>query len=425
VVVGVLPQPPQIRIPLRSQGIFITLLEELRRFDSVLLHGYGHKTSDRAWRLLEQYVVEGGALYADTGWQFFTPDWEMLETPSVLPVQSLEWTDLGMAEDFLMRDSAVVGDIQASGLSPLVWGDQPWSVSVSSSGLGVWAQPVLSALGIPVIAAGEYGEGRVLWSGMNLIGHASVYDNPTERELLRRLVEWLAPVPAERELTAPIVQRKNPGYIRFVLPEAPGEGASLLWREAFSPDWHARVELDGRRVGIPIYRAGPGMMLLMLPPIDTPGAVIEMDYSLGFVGAAGLFVSLVTCAALVVGVVYPRLWSTITGRFSSSRQHATKRGYARWLAPIGSPPDDSSGPVSSPMKPEGPWQAPNPRAETVSPPWTPRSELVDDQQMESLWEAFRASRGSDPGEGEADQMIEWWRKTSRRQDGQKPSGGER
>ncbi|MGD8555622.1 MAG: hypothetical protein PVJ32_09310, partial [Anaerolineales bacterium] len=315
--------------------------EELERFDVVLLHGYGHDSRRRAWDVLEHYIAAGGGLYIDTGWQFLTPDWELSqeESPPFLPPQDLVWTDYGKTQDLELQDPLIVRGIEAAGFSPLIWEDSPWGVSAPSSGLRDWARPVLSAEGYPIIAAGQYGEGKVVWSGMNLLGHAATYDNAAERELLRQLIAWLAPQREVSELPGVEVVRDHPDHIRFVLDGPAPERTTLLWREAYSPDWHASVSIEGERVEIPIDRAGPGLMLLHLPAIDSAGAVIEMDYRLGLAGAVGLSLSIATMALLVLLAIKPTLIRRVRIRLPRRKRRSIPEGTVAWLPKEPAPGD--------------------------------------------------------------------------------------
>jgi len=305
-------------------------IRDLREFDVVFLHGYGYENRQLAWNLLEAYVEAGGALYVDTGWQYSTPDWETPEAPAVLPVTALEWTDLGMTEAYLIQDADFAAENDSSAFAPLIWDDLPWNVSAPVD-LRQWARPILSVEGTPMIVAGEYGAGRVVWSGMNLVGHSVAYDNSAERELLGALIGWLAPRPETTLLPTPEVIRDHPDRIRFSLLE-PTEGpTSLLWREAYSPDWRARLIVDGDEVDIQTYRAGPGLTLLRLPQIDAAGAEIRLDYDLGWIGIAGNAVSLVTLIVLLILAVKPELGKVWANGADDERSQHLSEGEVAWM----------------------------------------------------------------------------------------------
>lgn len=387
-------------------------LEELQKFDAVLLHGYGYKSKNRAWKLLQNYVENGGSLYVDTGWQYWTPDWETADAPAILPVKNLEWTNFGIVDAYEIDDPNMVSSSAGDHFSPLAWADKPWDVSFPSEGLRDWASPVLSVEGSPLIVAGEYGKGRVIWSGMNLIGHAGSYDNAAEREFFGQLIHWLTSAPPQVESASPMVVREHPDHIRFVLEEPIEEGMSLLWREAYSPDWRASVDIGGRKMKIPIYPAGPGMMLLRLPSINVSGAVIEMDFSLGWIGWAGIGVSLLTIGVLLVYVASPTTGQSVLERLLRFRRSSVSKGWVEWL-------HDQSSAALEPLinashideASEDLHAARVAGSRETLEQWNIDGDIgVDVAEVEALW-TMLVDKGKVPAAGstEADKLIRRWR----------------
>ena len=267
-------------------------LDDLRRFDIVFLHGYQYKNPEQAWGLLEEYVREGGSLFADTGWQYVVPEWEFESAPAVLPVQRLTWTDYGKQAAYTLNDLTIAGEARVEGFGPLIWEDLPWGVSgASSADLRDWAQPVLSVGGSPLIAAGEYQGGRVAWSGMNLISHMIAYDSQEEALLLHNLLDWLAEGKGFIETDSPTVARDHPDQVWFSVTTQPAEVTWLYWREAFYPNWHAYLTDGAGEREVPIYRAGPGFMLMPLDAKD-PQVSVNLRWELPLVEKAGILASL-------------------------------------------------------------------------------------------------------------------------------------
>ena len=387
-------------------------LDQLGRFDAVFLHGYGHKDYKRAWQLLDEYVAGGGALYVDTGWQFFTPDWELEDAPPVLPVRNLEWTHFGIDAPFTVEDPSLIGPTVSTNLPPLIWEGQPWGVSVPSKGLRDWAHPVLRAAGVPLIAAGEYGQGRVVWSGMNLIGHAGTYDSDEERHLLGRLIGWLVGTSFAGEMRPPGVVREDPDHIRFMLHDPLPEGTSLLWREAFSPDWRASIEVDGRETKVPIYRAGPGMMLLQLPQTEAGGVVVTLEYHLGWIGSVGLGISLATAIGLLAGTITPGLGVSMGKWMRSRRRRTVRRGSVEWLPNVTSPHESDRYDDEEDVRVDHTQPPPLvDQREKGSPRKLESVEGEDPQEAKALGSAFISQREQQAGENEAEHMIDWWRKS--------------
>lgn len=386
-------------------------IDELKQFDGVFLHGYDYKNRAKAWGLLEEYVDSGGSLFVDTGWQFWTPDWETEQAPQVLPVNGLRWTHLGTTSEYRIADRSWDGLIDVLGFDPLEWNGQPWGVSSPAGGLRDWAVPILEVKGTPLVVAGEYGNGRVIWSGMNLLGHAATYDNAAEREFLRQLVSWLTPIPQDPEKPPPRVEREHPDHIRFLLDGSISDGPSLLWREAYSPDWRAQVEVDGRTLDVPIYRAGPGMMLLRLPSVDAQHAILTMDYRLGWKGWSGLGISLLTTMALGSAVIWPSFPKNLRGKFSRRRSQRIPQDL--WDRPG----QEKEPRPTSQLTLDGEEQVSRELAKSQAahiqysePLWEVDEGIADPLEVQQLW-ADNVARGkvAGPEDDQANQLISWWR----------------
>ena len=243
-------------------------LDQLRPFDAVFLYGYDYRDSQKAWDILASYVEQGGNLFVDTGWEYRIPEWQFERSPEVLPVERLTWTDYGPATKFDLGAPEVAGEIDVSKFRPLIWEGAPWMLSGAQAGdVRGWGRVVLAANGRPLVVAGEYGSGKVVWAGMNLIGHARYGEpNPEELRFLGNLIRWLTSGRAGLDQPAPSVMRDDPDHLSISFAAAPGDVTWLYWREAFYPDWHAYlVDKTGERE-IPIYRGGPGFMLM---PIES------------------------------------------------------------------------------------------------------------------------------------------------------------
>lgn len=251
-------------------------IDDLSLFDAIILYGHDYKDKRQAWELLETYVANGGGLFVDTGWEFWIPEWEFDPAPNVLPISRAIWTDYGIATDYEVGAPEIAGDVATELFKPLVWEGQPWTLSgAQPSDIRDWGRPVLTAAGNPLIVAGEFGQGRVVWSGMNLIGHAR-YGEPSREEfrLFGNLIKWIARSGDEDIIPAPSVSRNHPDEVDLLVAAKPGDRTWLYWREAYYPNWQAYVtDAQGRRE-VPIFRGGPGLMLM---PIDTADGQVSVN----------------------------------------------------------------------------------------------------------------------------------------------------
>jgi hypothetical protein len=282
-------------------------IDELQRFDILFLHGYEYKSNKKAWELLYQYVNDGGSLFIETGWQFQIPEWEFDRAPQVLPVKKLSWTSYGKESNYELFDNEIAGDIDVTQFDPLIWEQDAWSVSgASSNDLRDWAKGVLLVQGQPLIAAGELGDGRVVWSGMNLISHLISYGNEEEKLLLHNLLEWLGNDRTGSELTPPFVQRDHPDEVLISFSGQSDETRWLYWREAYYPNWHAYLQDETGEREIPIYRGGPGFMLM---PIETSSnnVVVTLRWESSLIENAAFILSILG-VLLLVGIAIDGLF---------------------------------------------------------------------------------------------------------------------
>jgi hypothetical protein len=278
-------------------------LEELQRFDLLFLHGYKYKNEEKAWSLLSEYISQGGSLFIDTGWQYEVPEWEFEHAPQVLPVNKLFWTNYGQESKYELENVEIVGDIDPEEFGPMVWEEDAWSVSgANREDLRDWGRVILSDQGHPLIVAGEYGQGRVVWSGMNFVAHLIAYDNEEEGRLLHNLLDWLSEGIESAELAPPLVVRDHPDRVDFSMDAVSGSTTWLFWREAYYPNWHAYLSESTGEEEIPIYRAGPGFMLM---PIDTieESVSIRLEWQSSIVERAAIAASLLGIILLMAIVI--------------------------------------------------------------------------------------------------------------------------
>src|SRR5436190_11003587 len=112
---------------------------------------------------------------------------------------------------------------------------------------------------------------------MNLIAHATAAtagtQNAEELHLLSNLLDWLIKEKSGVDLVSPVVIRNDPDRVDFAFRAAPGQTTWLYWREAYYPDWHAYLKDEHGQQSLPIYRGGPGFMLMPLQTTSTAASV--------------------------------------------------------------------------------------------------------------------------------------------------------
>jgi hypothetical protein len=279
-------------------------LAELKNYDILILHGYSYKNKNKAWNLLEKYLKDGGSLFIDTGWQFTTPDWKLAKTPSFLPVVKTSWTNAGKTADFVIVDDNFSKEVDVLGFSPLVWQDQPWSFSgAKQEDLRGWAKPILKVEDNVLIAGGQLGAGRVMWSGMNIFSHVLDKKNNEESKFLANIFGFLL-VGQAQDFDGFQIKRDFPDKVEFLINSGIPKGTTLYFRESFYPNWQANLaKASGSSKKLEILRTGPGFMSVFLPEDLTSGDKVIFEFKKSWFERLSVYISIFTLIGFFVFVV--------------------------------------------------------------------------------------------------------------------------
>jgi hypothetical protein len=267
-------------------------IQDLSRFDEVLIYGGGAHDTDRAMRLLNAYVRSGGGLVIEaSGTNLGSGAGEPL------PITGLARHDKAGDWLFKAESSPVTDGIDFGSFGPPRYGAGPWTVSAASAVRG-WAQTVLTSGSDAVVVAGQLGQGRVVWSGLNLPFHIDSYRSAEESRFLTSAMSWASRASATAVVTS-AANRLDPQDMTVTV------GAStrgVLFKESWFDRWHAYV--NGREASID--RVGPGFMYVTLPAGTSFPAKVEWRYQKSAVDWLGIGLSVATLVALVS---WPR-WRT-------------------------------------------------------------------------------------------------------------------
>jgi len=272
-------------------------LSQLSQFDAIILRGYKYHKQAEAWSLLENYVNEGGGLIIETG---HSPDENASFISPPCPVEMTRKTNFGKEWHFTYVDSPVTDRINFTSFSPAVYGDYAWGVSASyNESVRPWAKTVLWNKGHPLVVIGDYGKGRVVWSGLNLPFHIINYKNYWESLFLSKMIDWAAQAPGKRTTTVDYtVNRPNP---EKVIATISNEASGVLFKECYFKNWYAYlIDHEGKRQNLPIYKAGPYFMYVrVLSDIKFPIKIV-FEYGMEWEEISGVIVSTITFIILVM-----------------------------------------------------------------------------------------------------------------------------
>ncbi len=290
-------------VPLRGpQYIDELTLEELSQFGAIILYDYQYHDQKQAFTLLGDYVRNGGGLIIETN---NSPDTTAFSLPDPVPVMSTKATDYGTDWNLSSVEDEMVEDIDLSRFGPAIYAGGPWGVSsVEEESIRDWASPVLRANGHPIVVAGQYGQGRVVWTGMNLLYHIASHQNEEESRFLARMIQWVS---NEDEVVRPQYEA------RFVHPQrrevtVQSRAKGVLFKESYFPNWHAYVAGQERR----IYRAGPDFIYVPIPQGTSYPVQVIFEYRKSSLEQAAAAISFVTFTALLLylwkGWILPPTW---------------------------------------------------------------------------------------------------------------------
>ncbi|MCJ7827784.1 hypothetical protein MUP65_01405, partial [Patescibacteria group bacterium] len=285
-------------------------LAQLEQFSLVVLHGYSYRRQVKAWGLLREYVRGGGNVFIDTGWQYVAKDWGKVTggdqfVPVTffdpLPVTKTAWGEIGTQWEGVEITSQLADGINLADFGPLVWEGQVWGLALAKRGdLQSWAEPVLTKQDQVFMAKGIYGKGKVVWSGMNLLGHALDKENSAEYQFIGNVFEFLLDS-GEFEEGEVLINWDDPDRVELTLTKVPSSPAFLYWAETFTPDWKAYLEREGKKEEVKIYPAGPEFRAIPLSNLSA-GDKLVMEYSQTKILAISFGVTLMTFLVLLLSI---------------------------------------------------------------------------------------------------------------------------
>src|SRR3989344_1292252 len=280
--------------------------EDFKKFDLVILQGYSYRNKKSANSILNQYVESGGSVFIDTGWESVVPDWQNDHPLDIIPLQKTEWKSLSMSSFFYNGDNKFTSDVDITKFAPLIYQNSAWKVSTSAlTELKPWARSEVIYEDYPLVVYGQIGQGKVVWSGMNLFAHAKQKDkvNRDEIKLLTNIFSWLLQTDGKKIYEISYT-RRDPDNLDFVVNEKVDNGGYLLWKEGYHPDMKAQLISKNKSEvkNLNIYRAGPGWALIEVPDMEQ-GDLIHYSYNKPFIETFASLVSTSTYIFLILAVL--------------------------------------------------------------------------------------------------------------------------
>lgn len=244
----------------------------LSELDSVFLYDYklkNKKSYEDSWRRLEKFTKEGGIIFMETGSD--APEKWGVVPPSVFPATSL--LEKGSAPGWQVG-GLLAEKIDFSSLSPLEYEGGAWAFSyVREQDLKDESRVLLTVGNKMAMAERSIGEGKIIWSGLNLIYRPHYYKNNAlaETELFRAYLR--EGLDLEERRSDSLVDR--PAGEKVIVKGAGTKG--VLFKENNYGGWQAYALSEGRKYRLSILPAGTYFMYSRLPE-ELQGKEIEAVY---------------------------------------------------------------------------------------------------------------------------------------------------
>jgi len=278
--------------------------DDLSKHPVLLLLGYRYHDRQRAWERLDRFVSNGGRLYIETGWQYVDPDWKSLSGPAALPARDLRWGTLDPRAPLLVNGQAVTG------WGAMSYAGSGWGAS-SAASVPSGAEPLVQVGDRVVVARWTHGNGRVLWSGMNLLAHAHGSHSQDEETFVADQWQWLLPRPPRAQ--AVLEPRWLGNDVAELALDAASGPVRVLFKESAAPGWSAQLRWPG---GERQVRTEPAEMDYMLVSFDSvpAGAQLVFRYGPTWRVVAAWATSLLALGLLLAWLVRPAIFQPVGKR---------------------------------------------------------------------------------------------------------------
>lgn len=307
-------------------------IDELRQFSAIFLFEYRWRNFSKADKLLSQYVQEGGRLIIEENKDDF-PGQPFEVAPildSIVEERKGDWR-------FNARE-----DVNLTNFDKPLYDGGAWRVIVAKS-LKEGARVILTSFSKPILVSRDYGEGKVIWSGMNLPFHAVYYQNATESGFISSLLELEKPQNAPEGKNEGLTYLTPDYQVTFVNPQERrvaviGDSGGILFKEFYFPNWHAysvnEKKLLGNKKELKIYKVGPGFMYVFLPPNAKESSEILWRYEKSFVERLATGISTVSFVFLLLygleGKYFPPFLSGIRNGMTNNASRLASKFSLWW-----------------------------------------------------------------------------------------------
>ncbi|MFA4930934.1 MAG: glycosyltransferase family 39 protein [Patescibacteria group bacterium] len=265
-------------IPIQgNQFIDLYLLEELQSYDAVLIYNFSYIEKERAFTLLDSYVYQGGHLLIESAAILSKPEGVTAFLPA--PVKTIYPGEFGQEWNLEAgSDQTDLVDVNLEDFGPAIYGEnKDWGMLYADDdNLRENAQTILKNHGHTVVASMNHGQGRVIWSGINLFYHFNNYKNEGEKRFIQNILTDLTGLD-QTEFNHEPGQLVSPEKRQITID--PNQNyTGVLIKENYFPNWNANYQVGSNSTKLTIHQAGLGMMYVQLPDNINENYTVNFTY---------------------------------------------------------------------------------------------------------------------------------------------------
>jgi len=252
-------------------------LSDLKSFDAVILSEYSYKNKGKSFRILEEYVKQGGSLFVDTGAE--VKDSESANLPEPFPITSSIRRGYGTNWDLQKEQSVLLEDVDVLNFGKLMFNKDEWKIAAPQNAEDVreGSNVILNHKGKPVLIERNLGEGKVVWSGFNLPYHYNQYKSDDEAKLFVNILFYFTKIEDRSPLSAK-TQWLRHEKVQISTDQKP---RGILFKEQGYEGWNVKLTSEGNRK-LPFYLVGPtypGFMYVPLRNFENLPVRLEFTYT--------------------------------------------------------------------------------------------------------------------------------------------------
>lgn len=289
----------KIMIPIKGPtSVNDVSAQQLNNFDTLILY----QTESLDLEKLSDFTKNGGSIFIDTGSISKFPKKKL---PDVFPMDSLISKQSEDETNYQLTASNLAQNVDISKFSKLSYQNGPWKYSTTRI-LRNWANPVLSFNNQPLVIQGNLGQGKIVWSGLNLPFHIVENDNFEEAKFFKNILMSLTQPPEEKPLEFN-VERRKPGEIIISGNNITG----IYFKENYDSGWRANI--NGRK--LKVYKAGLDFMYIPLPHLSNP-VNIKLIYSGNLITWALFWLTITSTIVVLSVILFPGLTGKIFAKIT-------------------------------------------------------------------------------------------------------------